>query len=449
MKKNKYLVIILALIVSFASACHEKQLCTHQYHLNEEQTRYICSICGDNINSGKASLLNDGDNFLGDGYEQDKEQNDMQSKKYLFIGSSAANGFHTVTDNTRTSMASMMRDDYLTADFSIYENEKLVEYSSVYLRKISSTSNDGKIEGTYRWGSHSVTLNNNGDANLNGVAFDYYTNGTAICMAKPVDKLFSFNAILRLGDTVHKYTSDGNTISAFATSLDKDNQFRYDANGTVIGMQYSSIGYEGSKSKYERSYVCQLLDAIHDIGDQPIDKVYIQLSTNDIGQFTTAAATEHLPFGSIDASLFDINSFDLSTSFGSMEYLIAKIKEHWKNAEIVLFTCWMMDSDWISYVNSNKDWDSFIAEYSNQDNYNILSEYAKMRLGMMRIVEKWNTEFIDLWADKAVNSLLNGPNKSLYKTDTIHLSQAGYEKAILGIFRSNVDGNYINMGDIL
>lgn len=471
MRKNIFFIAFLTLTMLWSSACTSKNSghssisnsnsnttssesassetpsldCAHNYQLNDGQTLYVCSLCGDSMPSGSGSLSNDGNDFIGDDYVSDYEEKyDMQSKNYLFIGSSAANGFHSAADPTRTSMATMMRDDYLTADYTIYENGALVEYKSVYLRKISSPSNDGKIEGTYSWGTHTVKLNQNGSASLNGVAFAYFTNENAITLRNPIESIFSFDAVLRSGDTVYKYTSDGNSISAYATYLDPQHPTRYDNNGNAIAMDYSSIGYEGSKTKYERSYVCQLLDAIHDIGDQPIDKVFIQLSTNDIGQFTSAAATEHLPFGSIDDSAFDVNSFDLSTSFGSMEYIIAKIKEQWKDAEIVIFSCWMMDSDWTTYVNSKKDWDTFVAEYSDQNNYNNVSEYAKMRLGLMQIIDKWDVGFIDCWADYQLNSLLNGENKSLYKADTVHLTEAGYEKAVFGIFRSSVDGTYKN-----
>ena len=163
MRKNIFFIAFLTLTMLWSSACTSKNSghssisnsnsnttssesassetpsldCAHNYQLNDGQTLYVCSLCGDSMPSGSGSLSNDGNDFIGDDYVSDYEEKyDMQSKNYLFIGSSAANGFHSAADPTRTSMATMMRDDYLTADYTIYENGALVEYKSVYLRKI-------------------------------------------------------------------------------------------------------------------------------------------------------------------------------------------------------------------------------------------------------------------------------------------------------------------------
>ena len=420
--------------------------CEHSYQLSEDGTSYVCTKCQDSMPSGSGTLNNGGGNFEGEGYNPENEDiYDMQSKNYLFIGSSLANGFHSSSDNSRTSMATMMRGDYLTADYTIFENGALKEYKSVYLRKVSSPYNDGNIAGTYSWGSHKIVLNSDGSALFNSTEFNYYVNGSNIVLNQPIGILFSFKAVFRLGDTVYKYTCDGNPISAYGSYLDPNKEHaRYESNGNQIAMGWSSTGYEGSKTKYERSYVCQLLDAIHDLGTQKIDKVFIQLSTNDIGQFIDREATTHLPFGTVHPTSFDINDFDLATSFGSMEYMVAKIKEQWKDAEIVIFSCWMMDSDWNTFKSSGKTWDEFILEYSNQANYDNVSEYAKMRLGLMQIIDKWDIGYIDCWADYELNAALNGENKSIYKSDSIHLTMLGYEKNVFGIFRQCIDGTYEN-----
>lgn len=416
----------------------------HDFKLSQDNTQYVCDDCGLSFASGLTTLTNTETEWNGDGYTSEYlETLDTTPNNYLFIGSSIANGYHTATDTNRVSMANMLREDYLTVSYSLYRNGQVEKNDNVYMRKISSPINDDQIFGTYRWSSDTITLNSDNTGSINGIEFEYYLNGNYFSLASPVGTLYSLEGLKRGGDKVYKYTSDGNSISAYATSLDPAHPYRYTAGGEAINMYVGpSIGYEGSQTYYERSYVSQLLDALHDIGDQNIDKVFIQLSTNDIGQFTSSAATEHLPFGSVLAdNVTNSSAFDVSTSFGAMEYIIARCKEQWEGVEIVIFSCWMMDSDWALYQSSGKTWDDFVSYYSNQDNYELLSEYAKMRLGLMKIVDKWNTGYIDAWADYDANKLLN-ENRGTYKSDTVHLHEAGYEKVAFPDFRAFIDGKY-------
>lgn len=427
--------------VAFVSGTTSPSECDHNYALNSDETLYVCSKCDANYPSGKTTM-DAPSTFPGSGYESDYvEQFNTEAQDYLFIGSSISNGYHTASDPTRTSMANMMRLDYLTASYTVYRNGKIDVLENVYLQKIGSGNG---ISGTYRWDSDTIVLNENGTGSLNGVEFEYYLNGNRIALKSPVSTLFALSAIHRVGDTVYKYTADGNTISAFATSLDPNHQYRYVATGEAMNMWSVSPGYEGSLTKYERSYVCQLLDAIHDIGNKHIDKVFIQLSTNDIGQFTTSAANEHLPFGTVTAkNVTNSSAFDISTSFGSLEYIVAKCKEQWPGIEVVLYSCWMMDSDWNSYLASGLSWDQYVTNYSLQSNYDNVSEYAKMRLGLMQVVEKWDIGYIDAWADYEANKLLN-ENRGKYKSDTVHIHRAGYERVAFPAFRGYVDGIYQN-----
>ena len=420
----------------------EPEECSHDWELSSDQSKYVCSICDDVIPSGAGSLGNNG-SWNGTGFDSNfVESLNFEQQNYLFVGSSLANGYHTATNPNRVSMANMLREDYLTANFTVFENGNFTTLSNVYMRKISTPVNAEGVEGKYRWDSYTVELKADNTGTFNGVDFEYFLDGSYVSLKFPTGTLFGFEAIKRGGDKVYKYTSDGNSISAYATSLDPLHDFRYVYGGEAMNMWTHSIGYEGSLTKYERSYVCQLLDAIYDIGNKPIDKVFIQLSTNDIGQYTTSSYDEHLPFGTVLANnIRDIDSFDITTSFGALEYMVAKIKQQWPNAEVVIFSCWMMDSDWALYQSSGKTWDDFVADFSDQSNYDNVSEYAKMRLGLMQIVEKWDTHFIDAWADYEANRVLN-ENHSIYKSDTVHMYEAGYERVAFPAFRELLDKVY-------
>ncbi len=356
----------------------------HDYQISEDEEHYICSRCGDSIDSGK-----------GDVNVEEKERH------YLFLGSSICNGYHG-PNIPESSMADMFRDDYLTVSYKCYDKE-LVSKENIYMRKVSSiTPNVDGFAGTYSCDYDSLTLNGDGTGTFNSHSFEYVTNGNYIALKKPVGYLYGFNAKFTKGNIVYKHAQNGYTLSDYYP--------RYSAPNSQIG--------------WRNSYVGLMEDAIRENKDKKIDRVVIQLSTNDIGQYIDAACTQHLAFGDLTPNKFESKDFDTKTSFGAMEWLIAIAKETW-NCEVYVFTCHMSTSEFATYKANGYDLDK------------VKTTYAEMYEKTLQIAEKWKDhgfELINLWANRELNELLHS-NPSRYIADTLHLTEKGYEAGLYQVFR--------------
>lgn len=119
-----------------------------------------------------------------------------------------------------------------------------------------------------------------------------------------------------------------------------------------------------------------------------IDGFICQLSTND---------TRVINKGNVSSS-FDIDSFDKSTTFGAIEYIIAYVKKTW-NCPIYFYTN--------SYFDNN--------------------DYAYMVETLYIIAKKWNIVVIDLFNDKKINDISDKQRK-IYMKDSIHPSKIGYNE---------------------
>lgn len=92
------------------------------------------------------------------------------------------------------------------------------------------------------------------------------------------------------------------------------------------------------------------------------------------------------------------DAFDTATTFGALEYILARVKETW-NCPL--------------YVYTNPP-------YSN-------SVYPNMVEGLMRIAAKWDVTVIDLYHDEEFNNI-SETERALYMSDTIHPTKAGYRE---------------------
>lgn len=137
----------------------------------------------------------------------------------------------------------------------------------------------------------------------------------------------------------------------------------------------------------ESSYVSRLEDNV-EISPK-YDLVVVQLSTND--------ATKKVDLGIISDDK-NINSFDVKTVTGAIEYIIAYSTEKW-NCPVVFYTNARYDSE----------------------------EYDAMVLRLKEVQEKWGIVILDLWSDDSFNRITN-EERSLYMYDTIHPTKAGYMK---------------------
>ena len=359
----------------------------HNYELSDDELNYICNRCHESMASGKGEY-----------------SVENRTKTYLFIGSSITNGYHGPSATIHSSMADFFKNDYLLASYSVYSNE-ILNREDVYLRKISDVENntDG-VGGTYSFDYDQLVLDGNGHGTIYGQSFDYTVDNGHISLVKPVGYLYDFSAIYNRGDTVFKYAGDGFTLSDYYP--------RYDGNGNQI--------------TWSNSYVGLMRNAINELKNTHIDRVVIQLSTNDIGQYIDAAHTTHLNFGEMSgADVFDSSQLDTKTSYGAMEWLFAKAREVW-DADVSIFTCHMSTSEFATY------------KANNYDSSKVTTTYKEMYDATLQIVEKWKNNkvsLINLWNSKDVNVYLNS-NTSRYYVDTLHLTETGYEAVLYQAFRS-------------
>ncbi len=122
---------------------------------------------------------------------------------------------------------------------------------------------------------------------------------------------------------------------------------------------------------------------------EQLDAFICQLSTNDL-KFADQ-------FGEVTADdVRDTAAFDVTTTAGAMEYIVAKAQEKW-------------DCPILFYTNSN---------FHNET-------YEKEIALMDAVIAKWQIGVIDLYRDEAFNNVTEA-EKDLYMADNVHPTRAGY-----------------------
>ncbi len=135
----------------------------------------------------------------------------------------------------------------------------------------------------------------------------------------------------------------------------------------------------------DQSYVSRLKTIEADSADLFI----CQLSTND--------ASLNKTLGTV-AEGKDINSFDVKTVAGSIEFIIAYAKEKW-NCPVAFYTGTRYDSE----------------------------AYANMVSLLKKIAAKWNIRIINLWDEPSFNSVSDEDYKR-FMNDPIHPTLEGYKE---------------------
>ena len=167
----------------------------------------------------------------------------------------------------------------------------------------------------------------------------------------------------------------GKTFAEYMEQIDGIRFVKEAVSGTMLVTQGDEKG---------RSYIPRMLALDRDI---QADCFVCQLSTND--------ATQRKVLGSVSDS-FHREDFDTETVAGAIEYIIAYAKDTW-NCPVVFYT--------------NVRYDSEV--------------YGKMVELLLKIQSKWGIGVIDLWNDEGLNNI-SEENRSLYMSDAIHPTQAGY-----------------------
>ena len=119
------------------------------------------------------------------------------------------------------------------------------------------------------------------------------------------------------------------------------------------------------------------------------DLFVLQMSTND-------SNLQDYHIGTITDS-FDMASFDISSTAGAIEYILAYVRDTW-GCPVLLYTSPLLDTP----------------------NYLELVEASKV------IAQKWNVALLDLNGDEEFNAK-GRENLPLYMWDDLHPTRAGYE----------------------
>ena len=135
----------------------------------------------------------------------------------------------------------------------------------------------------------------------------------------------------------------------------------------------------------DSSYVSRL----RRIDTDKADLFICQLSTND--------ASYNNPLGNVSDS-FEIDSFDVNTIAGAIEYILAYVKEKW-NCPMAFYTG---------------------TRYSSK-------AYETMVRLLKNIALKWDITVIDLWNEPSFNEVSN-KDYERYMSDPIHPTLTGYKE---------------------
>lgn len=129
------------------------------------------------------------------------------------------------------------------------------------------------------------------------------------------------------------------------------------------------------------------------------DLFVCQLSTND--------SSFGIPLGRVSESESP-DCFDIKTTIGAMEYIIAYIKDTWK-CPVAFYTC---------------------PRYPSAD-------YQRLVEVLYQLQKKWKFEIIDLWQEEKASEAICR-NRDIYMTDDIHPTRACYKKIWTPFFRKRL-----------
>ncbi|MGN0315206.1 MAG: SGNH/GDSL hydrolase family protein [Fusicatenibacter sp.] len=190
------------------------------------------------------------------------------------------------------------------------------------------------------------------------------------------ESLLKGKTIVFLGSSVTRgYASHNVSFSEYIAKKDSCRCIKEAVNGTTLIDNGADSYVERMRTRLDKN--------------QKVDVFICQLSTND--------ATRESPLGEISES-YDLESFDVTTVCGAVEYIIAYAKSTW-NCPVLFYTNPRYESE----------------------------AYGKMVDGLLEIQKKWNIGVIDFWNDEKINQISEEERK-LYMQDPIHPMKAGYAK---------------------
>lgn len=184
--------------------------------------------------------------------------------------------------------------------------------------------------------------------------------------------VFQNKTIVFLGSSV-TYGDNGWSMCEYIKETKGCNVVKWAVSGTTLA------------DVADNSYVSRLKKQIHD--QEYCDCFVCQLSTND--------TRDSITLGEI-SNAQNRNDFDVSTTFGAIEFIISIIREKWQ-CPIFFYTG--------TYYEKEK--------------------YQKMVDALSKLSYKWNFEIIDLWNDPQMRAI-DPEDYKRYMRDPVHPNRLGY-----------------------
>ena len=222
-----------------------------------------------------------------------------------------------------------------------------------------------------------------------------------------VDSILKGKKIYWLGSSVtYGAASDGFSMADYLDALTGTISKKEAVSGTTL-LNDGLTQNTGAKSYVNRLINGQIFDV-----DEEIDAFICQISTNDCtndrlnkrGRFT-------------DDDKLELDDFDVATSLGAVEYIIAYVSSVW-HCPIYFYSG--------SYFTNGSN------KALRQNNNPLGSEYAKFVNQVKQIIDKWNeyidydVNIIDLYNDEDFNNEASDTYYSWATSDPIHPRKAGY-----------------------
>ena len=164
--------------------------------------------------------------------------------------------------------------------------------------------------------------------------------------------------------------------------------------------------------------------------DKEIDGFFIQISVNDV------SSLNYKNMGDLSSQTnINLNSFDVSTTLGSLEYIVNYIENTW---DCPIFLCTQS-----FYENSG----SRQAGFFNPDWYTVLLDKVYSLIDKYDTFSNFDVEIINLFYDDAFNNAVSDLYFDWAMDDSIHPKLAGYRNWWTPYFISYLEAFFANAAD--
>ena len=238
------------------------------------------------------------------------------------------------------------------------------------------------------------------------------------------ESILNGKTIYWLGSSVtYGSASDGNSMANYVAAMTGAKSVKEAVSGTTIYNDGASAD-TGAKSYTNRLKTSTAFDV-----NAKVDAFVCQISTNDC---LTSRLNKR---GRItDDDVLDIDAFDIKTTLGGVEFIIAYVIETW-NCPVYFYSgAYFSDG-------TNK------AQRQNSNPSG--TEYGKLVAQVKQIAEKWdsymdyNVKVIDLFNDEDFNKAASDKYYAWATSDPIHPRKAGYLQWWSPYIATSIENDFI------